>query len=378
MKELFAPPQKVPVRVFADTLDRESERRLRGLALLDHVRHPIAVMPDVHPAGEGTVVGTVLVSREAIYPSLIGDDIGCGMSSMRLPLLASSFERRDWERLLPLLAEKVPAGRATQPRTRTLPASLLTRPLSTRALDHERERVGAWHFGTLGEGNHFLEIQRDPEDRLWVTVHTGSRGMGAAISRHHVRACGSRDHGLAVLVAGSEPAEGFLRDHDWALRYAAESRRAVLDAVLETLFPGGEPEERFDVTHNSVAVEAHDGEHVFVHRKGAMAAPAGSTGIIPGSMGTASYIVEGLGAAESYGSCSHGAGRLLSRTEARRRIAPSELRRRMKDVLYLSGTEDALVEEAPQAYKDVREVLDMQRDLVRPLMRLTPLAVLKG
>ncbi len=377
MRVLFEPPQRVPIHLFANVVDRESERRLRRLATLDHVSGPIAVLPDVHPAGE-SVVGTVVVSTDALYPTLIGDDIGCGMASARLPLDASSLERADWERVLARIADLVPSGRRTRSRSRPLPGSLLAPPLSTRALDHERERVGAWQFATLGEGNHFLELQRDPDDRVWITVHSGSRGIGGAISRHHAGSAPERDHGWPLLPLRSAAGQRFLMDQAWALHYAAASRSAMLEAAAGILASGAELEPRFDVTHNAVSLESHLGVDVAVHRKGAMPTPLGGLGIVPGSMGTASYIVEGLGAAASYTSCSHGAGRLLTRAEARRRISVAELRRRMAHVVYRPGTEASLVEEAPQAYKDVREVLSLQADLVVPRLRLTPLAVLKG
>lgn len=377
MRVLFEPPQRVPIHLFAHVVDTESGRRLRRLATLKNVSGPIAVLPDVHPAGD-SVVGTAVISADAIYPTLIGGDIGCGMASARLPLEASSFERADWERALARIADLVPSGQRTHSRSRPLHDSLLRPPLSTRTLDHERERIGAWQFATLGEGNHFLELQRDPDDHVWITVHSGSRGIGGAISRHHAATAPERDHGWPVLPLRSEAGQRFLLDQAWALRYAAESRSAMLEAAVGVLTCGAELEPRFDVTHNAVSLEAHLGGVVAVHRKGAMPAPLGGLGIVPGSMGTASYVVEGLGATASYASCSHGAGRLLTGTEARRRISVAELRRRMAHVVYLPGSEDSLIEEAPHAYKDVRGVLGLQADLITPRVRLTPLAVLKG
>ena len=300
------------------------------------------------------------------------------MASIRLPLEASSLDRTTLEQVLAQVAERIPAGRARQRRSRPLPEPLLTSGLSTRALEHERERVGAWHFATLGEGNHFLEIQRDAEDHTWETVHSGSRGIGSAIAAHHSRAATQRDHGVPVLLLGSAEADRFLGVQAWALEYSRASRQAMLEVARRCLDPGLEPEDSFDVTHNAITMEVHSGIPFAVHRKGAMPALAGGRGIIPGSMATASYIVEGLGAPESYASCSHGAGRRLTRTEARRRISPADLRRRMASVVFRPGTEESLVEEAPQAYNEVGDVLRQQKALVKSLFRLTPLAVLKG
>ncbi|MBI3829336.1 MAG: RtcB family protein [Planctomycetes bacterium] len=358
---------------------------MERLARSERLAGPIAVMPDVHAAG-AVCVGTVFVSADAIFPTAVGQDLGCGMCAQAYPLDAGDLPRARLERLLAELGNAIPAGRRSYRRPQELPVHLKEKPLSTHALLHEREGIGRFHFGTLGGGNHFVEIQRALSGQVWMAVHSGSRGIGAAIAGHHAQAAQSRGGTgpLPWLEGDSAAARIFLEDLQWALAYAAANRRRMLDAAtaaLERLFEvklGAEG--FFDVAHNLISWEVHGGRLLAVHRKGAMPAHAGARGIIPGSMGTASYIVECLGAPESYASCSHGAGRRMSRTEARQRIGVKDLRRQLAHVVYPAhpGIERALVEEAPAAYKDIKEVLREQDDLVRPLLRLEPLAVLKG
>jgi tRNA-splicing ligase RtcB (3'-phosphate/5'-hydroxy nucleic acid ligase) len=256
--------------------------------------------------------------------------------------------------------------------------------LSTGSLVHQNEWLGARHFGTLGGGNHFIELQTDSGGRLWCTVHSGSRGVGAAIAMHHARIAAHAPKGtpLPWFELGSANASAFLNDLELALGYAAENRREMLQQVAAALrdYVGRiDGEVQFDIAHNTIDRERHGGVELLIHRKGAMPARAGQRGIIPGSMGTASYIVEGLGHQGSYESCSHGAGRRLSRTEARQRITVSELSRQISHVVLPPRCDRrALVEEAPSAYKDIKEVLAQQQELVRKVMRLTPLAVVKG
>jgi tRNA-splicing ligase RtcB (3'-phosphate/5'-hydroxy nucleic acid ligase) len=262
-----------------------------------------------------------------------------------------------------------------------LPDSLRETSLSTGTLTHQRDWLGRRHIGTLGGGNHFIELQRDTLNRLWVTVHSGSRGIGAAIASHHARAA-TLDT-LPFIEAASQEAAAFLSDLNWALDFASENRKRMMEQVVSALTDSiGKTvsHDFFDVAHNVITQEIHGGRTLFVHRKGAMPAAAGMRGIIPGSMGTASYIVEGLGNLASYASCSHGAGRLLSRSEARKRISLKDLRRQMQHVVYSDehSVVAALVEEAPAAYKDIKAVLKQQSDLVKPVLRLEPLAVIKG
>ena len=381
MIERFAPPQRVPLRVWAEKPSPDALRQLLVLARSEHLAGPLAVMPDVHSAGE-VCVGSVLATSDVVLPAAVGEDLGCGMAVERLPIAASSLPRDTLERLVVQLALRVPCGR----RSHVTPQTLDLPSLSTGALTHAAAFVGSRHIGTLGGGNHFVELQHDAHDRLWVTVHSGSRGIGAAIAAHHARVavqqCGRNR--LPFLPLASPEAEAFFHDLKWALAFAVENRRrmhAIVRAVLSE-FSGScvTAEEHFDVAHNLITREHHGGRELIIHRKGAMPAAAGARGIIPSSMGTASYLVEGLGNPASYASCSHGAGRQLQRSEARRSISVEQLRREIGHIVIAltPAAERALVEEAPSAYKPIKRVLEAQADLARPVLRLEPLAVLKG
>jgi tRNA-splicing ligase RtcB len=264
-----------------------------------------------------------------------------------------------------------------------VPEALLEAPLSTGALTHARARLAPRHLGTLGGGNHFVELDRDAGGDLWLHVHPGSRGLGSAIAAHHLRV--AEEEGLGELpgLDLSTPAgAACLADLEWALRFARANRDALVkvaaELVAEVTGVGPDASSRVDVHHNFVAREAHFGRALWVHRKGAIAADSGRRALIPGSMGTASYLVEGLGHPGAFRSGSHGAGRVLTRREARARISARKLAEAMRRVVFDPRRNRTLVEEAPSAYRDIREVLEDEVDLVRPVLRLEPLAVLKG
>jgi tRNA-splicing ligase RtcB (3'-phosphate/5'-hydroxy nucleic acid ligase) len=383
MRVIFDAPQRVAIHSWTDRIDAISLARLRILARWEGLAGPIAVMPDIHPA-EDVCVGTILATRDAVLPTAIGLDLGCGMSSQRFEFAANELTRADLERIVTKIMCRVPVGRKAHHAPKNLPARLSRAELSTGSLVHQKEWLGARHFGTLGGGNHFIELQADAGGRLWCTVHSGSRGVGAAIAMHHARIAAREPKGgpLPWLERKSESAAAFLNDLDVALAFAAENRREMLqqvEAILRKYIGGIEGTIQFDVAHNTITREIHGGDELLIHRKGAMPARAGQCGIIPGSMGTASYIVEGLGHAASYESCSHGAGRKLSRTEARQRISLGEFSRQMAHVVLPPRCNPrSLLEEAPSAYKDIKEVLEQQTELVRKVVRLMPLAVVKG
>jgi tRNA-splicing ligase RtcB len=374
----------VPIRVWARSLDEATIRQLRDLAAQPYVVLHVAVMADAHVA-EGVAVGTVFATESTVVPAALGGDLGCGMCAVRLDVPADAMDTRTLERMLESLGKAIPTGNAVhRGRGIVVPDSLLTTPLSTRSLEHVREATVGRHLGTLGGGNHFLELERDAEGAAWLLVHSGSRGLGAAIAAHHARAAtdGDRLRGLRGLDTTDEIGNAYLRDLEWALAFARANRKALVSKALEiisdALRVSLEPEEVLDIHHNFVAREKWFGRDLLVHRKGAVAVPVGTKALIPGSMGTASYIVEGLGNEDAFGSCSHGAGRVMSRKEARAAIKPQALAQAMRRVVYPKHLERSLVEESPAAYRDITEVLDAQQDLVRRVQRLEPIAVLKG
>jgi tRNA-splicing ligase RtcB len=384
VREIFDSPQRVPICCWAAEIDPLSLERLKMLARWGRLAGPIAVMPDIHFAGD-VCVGTVLATDRCVLPTAIGEDLGCGMCSRSFELDAREFGRHDLERIVERIGERIPTGRRVHRQAQAMDQPLLEAALSTHSLSHQRDWLGTRHIGTLGGGNHFIELQHDPLWRLWVTVHSGSRGIGAAIASHHAKVTATRRNPsdlLPVIELETKEATNFFNDLGWALKFAAANRRRMMEEVVKVVDESSgrsiESTELFDVAHNLIGVESHGGRTLVVHRKGAMPAGAASRGIIPGSMGTASYIVDGLSHCGSYASCSHGAGRRLTRGEAHRKISRNELRRQMARVVYPRQIEEALIEEAPAAYKDIRDVLDQQRELVRPVLRLEPLAVVKG
>ena len=347
---------RVPIRCWARHLAEDALKQLRTLANQPWVCEAVCAMPDVH-VSNGVSVGTVFATRDVVVPYALGGDLGCGITAACI-----GRHELDLHATLDRLADAIPVGDATH-RSGVLPEHLADAPLSTRAHARTRDAIGPRHLGTLGGGNHFLELDRDVDGDLWILVHSGSRGLGAAIAEHH-------RHVGEVLAIDRDEGRHYLRDLEFALAFAAENRRHILERALATI--SATADTILDVHHNHVA---RDGDRL-VHRKGAIAAPTGEQAIIPGSMGTASYIVEGRGEPLSFASASHGAGRVMTRTQARRTLSRDAVDRALRRVVVRAASD--IREEAPQVYRDIGEVLEDLQDLVTPLLRLEPLAVLKG
>jgi len=381
MRVLFDPDrQKVPVRVWARKIDDETERQLQHLASQPYVVDFVCAMADAH-VSSGIAVGSVFATEHTVVPRALGGDLGCGMSATRLSS-SSQLDRKLLERLVTDLGRAIPTGDAThRGKGADAPEALFSKPLSTRSLEHDRERLVRRHLGTLGGGNHFIELDRDTEGDLWLLIHSGSRGLGAAVAAHHVRVAGEVDD-LAGIGTRTEEGAAYLADVAWALMFARANREALRHRAIAALGHHLQDlvisEDTIDIHHNFVAQETWRGRDLLVHRKGAVAVPSGTLALIPGSMGTASYIVEGMGNEASFGSCSHGAGRVMSRKQTHAAIRPAAFEQSMRRVVYPEKIAKRLIEEAPAAYRDIGEVLDDQRDLVRRVKRVEPLAVLKG
>lgn len=366
----------VPVLAWSRALTRDTQRQLERLAQQPWVRHHVAAMPDAHVA-EGVAVGTVFATDDVIVPGALGGDLGCGVAAVRFPVDASSIPRESLERILLRWGERIPVGDERHRRSEA--GEPLAGELSTRDLEHTRRRLEPRDLGTLGGGNHFVELDRAHDGTTWLLVHSGSRGLGAAIGRHHQKVAGGA---LGALPLSGEPGRACLQDVEWALSFARANRDALVRVAAEIVANELEvPAERsthVDVHHNFVAREHHFDAPLLVHRKGAIAAPPGALALIPGSMGTASYLVRGLGHEAAFASASHGAGRVLTRREAREQIRVARLERELRRVVHDVHRRDSLVEEAPSAYRDIVEVLEDEADLVTPALRLEPLVVLKG
>jgi tRNA-splicing ligase RtcB len=356
--------------------------QLKTIAAQPYVVEHVAAMPDLHVAN-GVAVGTVFATLDTVVPVALGGDLGCGMSAVRFDFPAARLSPRDLQHLLDSLGRCIPVGDAThRGQGVPLPEALASPPLSTATLARLWAHAGPRHLGTLGGGNHFLELDRDGGGDLWLLVHSGSRGLGAAIAQHHLRVAQELGQGeLPGLRIEVPEGRACLSDLGWALSFAKANRAHLLARAAE-LIAGliGQPADGapIDGHHNFVSEELHLGRRLLVHRKGAIAAPRGQLALIPGSMGTASYVVEGLGEPAAFASASHGAGRVLTRRQARERLDAPRFLASMGRVTFDRSRLRALVEEAPAAYRDIHQVLDDEAELVRPVKRLEPLAVLKG
>jgi tRNA-splicing ligase RtcB len=360
---------------------RQLERALERLSILEDVVE-IAVMPDAHLA-EDVCVGTVTATTHTLIPAAVGGDIGCGMLACGFDVEAARIDRTLAARILGALPERVPPLVFPPGSLPSLPAELASRSLASAALERLKDRDGRLELGTVGRGNHFVELQAADDGALWLLVHSGSRVMGPAIRAHHERTTRARGpNDLAVLAAESEAGLAYLADASWASDYARESRdriAAQVAALVSELLGASElPGSRISVDHNHVRLEEHGGRRLWVHRKGAMGLDAGQLGVVPGSMGTATFHVEGRGSEAALRSSAHGAGRALSRGEARRAISTTRLLEEARGVFFDHRLARELREEAPSAYKDVHAVLRAQRDLVRVVRRLRPVLVFKA
>jgi tRNA-splicing ligase RtcB len=342
----------------------------------------LAVMPDVHLSGQ-VCIGTVVATRRLLYPEAVGGDIGCGMAAVRFECEAARLdEAQAAATLLDGLYRRIPAIRHPVAEAPALPDRLASRLLSDGALEKWKARDGRLELGTLGRGNHFLEFQSDDEGWLWLMIHSGSRAMGQAIRDHHLRLASDGATGLKHLDAESAAGRAYLDDMAWALEFADENRRVMARAVGELMAErfGVEMDESSFIAchHNHVRRETHDGEELWVHRKGAISAAVGEMGIIPGSMGSESHHVEGRGVAGSLCSSSHGAGRRLARGEAKRAISTRELSRQLDGVWFDRRFAERMRDEAPSAYKDIHAVMRAQGELTRIVRTLRPVVSYKG
>jgi tRNA-splicing ligase RtcB len=395
-------PGGVPIKMWTRgvPVEDEARRQLANAARLPIVFKHIAAMPDVH-FGIGATVGSVIPTRGAIIPAAVGVDIGCGMMAAKTTLRAQDLP----DNLGPLRAaieRAVPHGRAPRGRDpgawSKVPGSVdsawaqLEPEFTELARDHPKldKTNNRIHLGTLGSGNHFIEVCLDEEGAVWFMLHSGSRGVGNAIGtmfielakqdalRHNANL---PDRDLAYFEEGSRHFGDYVRAVGWAQKFAALNRevmmRRVVDAAKSVISKNFHSHvEAVNCHHNYVQQEVHFGHNVYVTRKGAVSAKAGQLGIIPGSMGARSYIVRGLGNAQSFESCAHGAGRAMSRGEAKRRFTLADHRAATEGVECRKDKD--VIDETPAAYKDIDAVMQAQRDLVDVVHTLKQVVCVKG
>jgi tRNA-splicing ligase RtcB len=388
---------RVPVKVYTGEIEASARQQLVNVSKLPIVHHHVAAMPDVH-AGIGATVGSVVATHRAIIPAAVGVDIGCGMIATRTSLKAGDLDEGRLKKVFDQISRDVPVGREQHKDARALTAQAkpfqrsLQRILDKHpTLEKRFPRTQNWvqQMGTLGGGNHFIEICVDEASDVWAMLHSGSRGIGNAIGTHFIelarrdaerRQLVLPDRDLAYFEEGAEHFDDYVEAVGWAQGYAAANRDAMTDLVLEALRrhlpPFRVTSEVVNCHHNYVEREHHYGKDVWVTRKGAIRAGAGDLGIIPGSMGARSYIVRGRGSEESFQSSAHGAGRRMSRTQAQKTFTTRDVAEQTAGVV--CRKDSGVIDEIPGAYKSIDEVMENQRDLVETLHTLKQVVCVKG
>jgi tRNA-splicing ligase RtcB len=384
---------------WASILDVETLRQAERTASLPFIDPHVALMPDAH-LGKGATVGSVLPTRGAIIPAAVGVDIGCGMIAVRTPWSVAEVRARgplaplrgDIERAVPLSAGKYNKQLTESALARVMELEKLAADLGDHVLPAVVGATPNWtlQLGSLGSGNHFIEITADEQDRVWLFLHSGSRGVGNKIAMRHIAIAAKRaererlhlpDRDLAWLDEGTPEFDRYIAELRWAQHFALLNREEMMDRVADCLArhmrADGTPElERLNCHHNFTQQERHFGVDLWVSRKGAIQAKKGQAGLVPGSMGTASYVVSGLGNPDSLESSPHGAGRAYSRTRARKTFTRAQLEEAMAGIEWRHS--DVFLDEIPSAYKPIDRIMEDAKDLVEVRHTLRQMVNVKG
>lgn len=383
---------QIPIEMWTDKIDKFAEEEADNLASLPFAFHHVALMPDAH-AGKGMPIGGVLATKDVIIPNAVGVDIGCGMCAMKTNIKVEELTPDIIRKQMMMGIRKcIPLGRdihKTAQEESTMPKNF---NLDDTIVCKRQYQSAMKQVGTLGGGNHFIELQHDTEGFIWVMIHSGSRHLGKSVGDYynkkaiflneHYFSKVSAEKELAFLPMCSKEFHQYWIEMQYCIAFAFCNRLLMMERIKEVIADSC-PNATFDpiinIAHNYAAWENHFGEKVLVHRKGAVNAEKGRIGIIPGSQGSQSYIVEGLGNEDSFCSSSHGAGRVMSRTEAVHTLSLEKEQARLDalGIIHALTCKDDL-EEATGAYKDITQVMKNQQDLVRPLVELSPIAVIKG
>ena len=388
---------RVPVKIWTDEVDDKSRAQLSNIASLPFIHHHVAAMPDVH-LGIGATIGSVIATHKAIIPAAVGVDLGCGMVAARLSLTANELDEKALQKVFDQISRDVPVGRDQHRDERVLvEAAKPFEPGLKSLTDRHPELLKAFgkfskwtnQMGTLGGGNHFIEVCLDETNQVWVMLHSGSRGIGNAIASYFIALARKDmerwmiqlpDRDLAYFPEGSEHFADYVEAVHWAQDYAMQNRTSMLELVLAALQrhlpPFTVTTEAVNCHHNYVAQEHHYGENVWVTRKGAIRAREGDLGIVPGSMGARSFIVRGLGNPESFCSSAHGAGRKMSRTAAEKKFTVADMVAQTQGVVCRKDKD--VIDEIPGAYKDIDQVMANQADLTEILHTLKQVVCVKG
>lgn len=378
--------QEGKIKLWTDVHEVESSAldQLKNIGRLPWVFKHVAVMPDVH-YGKGATVGSVIAMKDAVSPAAVGVDIGCGMGAVLTNLTATDLPESLRELRLDIEAA-VPVGFNSHSSSKAGRKSVMQRFKDLFAPVKDIEKRAAEQVGTLGGGNHFIEVCLDTDDRVWVMLHSGSRNIGKTLAEYHIGKARGLAHNadlpdkdLAVFLEGTQEMKEYWHDLDWAQQYAFENRATMKELIMGVMrkhFPQVQEVDYIACHHNYVSKENHYDEDVLVTRKGAIYAGRGTYGIIPGSMGTKSYIVRGLGHEQSFCSASHGAGRRLSRGAAKRAFTEGDLAEQTAGVECRKDL--GVLDEIPAAYKDIDQVMENQKDLVEIVATLKQVLCVKG
>lgn len=381
---------------FASILEEKTKEQAIITSSMSFVAPHMALMPDAH-LGMGATVGSVIPTHGAIIPAAVGVDIGCGMIAVRTQFTANDLAGRDLKVLHHNITRSIPLSAGARNKDYTDSAMVRSKELRVMAensgvFNHYAEIDGSWgmQLGTLGSGNHFIEVSLDENDNVWLFLHSGSRGIGNKIAQKHINIAKALmekmliqlpDADLAYLPEGTKAFDEYIRDLNWAQHFALLNREEMMDRVIKDLYHFMDKTEvqeleRINCHHNFTNREHHMGKNLLITRKGAISANVGELGLIPGSMGTASYVVEGLGFEPAFCSAPHGAGRNYSRSAARKQFSYADLAEKMTGIVW--GESDVFIDEIPQAYKDIDVVMEDAKYLVRILHTLRQIVNVKG
>jgi tRNA-splicing ligase RtcB len=385
--------ERIPIMMWLDEIEAGALEQAKNLANLPFAFRHVVILPDCHQ-GYGMPIGGVLATREMVIPNAVGVDIGCGMSAVRTSL--THIDKAVAKNIMSGIRSLIPLG--FKHHNKPQDQNLMPDPGDDEKIEDLpvacQEYDSALHqLGTLGGGNHFIEIQKGTDGCIWLMVHSGSRNIGKKVADHYNRMAIklnekwdtglSRGKQLAYFPMSIEEGITYWKEMEYCVRFAFANRKLMMNRIKEVcqdILPGQITfDPMINIAHNYAARENHFSTSVIVHRKGATQAKMGQVGIIPGSQGTRSYIVRGKGNPESFESCSHGAGRVMGRKQAQRQLdLQKEIQFLEKQNIIHSIRTVSDLDEAPSAYKKIEEVMENQKDLVEPLVELTPLAVIKG
>ena len=382
----------VTVKNWATNLDDHANQEVENLCQLPFIHHHIALMPDAH-GGKGMPIGGVLATKGVVVPNAVGVDIGCGMCAVKTNIQVTELTAENLRKgILRGIRKRIPLGREHHKQRQEEKYMPQGFDIDSMIVVKRQIISAQKQIGTLGGGNHFIELQKDESGNMWIMIHSGSRNLGKQVGEYYNEkaialnrrwySSVSPELNLPFLPVKTEEFRQYWAEMEYCVAFALANRSLMMERIQESIMdvlPETQFEPMINIPHNYAAWEEHFGEHCIVHRKGATLATVGLTGIIPGSQGTCSYITEGLGNPKSFNSCSHGAGRRLSRTQARNELSLEEEVARLEKMGIVHAVrykED--LDEATGAYKNIDEVMEAQKDLVKIKTKLVPIAVIKG